>query len=307
MRIMNQMKNGFTLVELLVSLTIFGMIAIGLYYFYDRGRWMYLQSERRANLQENGRLAMEAMEREMRLIGFGVPTGTEIGSNITFNPVIFEGDDNMIGFRGDVDTWNSFPTDQSGSPTIAGGASSISVEYPNLACPINNIPLLIVERGSNWQSTTCTGRSSTAINIAPGVTKDFAVSETEIFSPLHVFYRFSPDTNGDSICDQATTSLPDYTQCVIERAEERSLTPIVDPTNPSTWQTFATNIKQFRLRYFRKDAGSLTELAVPLDSLSNSVDVIRVEITATDRSDRARQAYQDAEFRTEILVRKRRY
>src|SRR5262245_32676094 len=106
---MDQKKNGFTLIEMLVSVAIFAVIMIGVYYFYDSGRWLYLHSENRANMQENGRLAMEGMEREMRMIGFGIPGGTQINNNVSWNPAIIYGDDNQIGFRGDVNSYNSLP------------------------------------------------------------------------------------------------------------------------------------------------------------------------------------------------------
>jgi prepilin-type N-terminal cleavage/methylation domain-containing protein len=300
---MKHLEKGFSLLEMLVSVLIFSLIAIGIYYFFDTGKWMYLHSEKRANMQENGRLAMEAMEREMRLIGFGVPTGGSVGGNLSWNPAVFSGDDNSIVFRGDVDNYNSLST-----ASIASGASSISVENPEYACPFDGIPILIVERGRNWQSTTCSGRTSTAINISPGATQAFAIQDVEIFaSPLHVMYRLTPDTNGDSICDEATQTKPNYDNCIIERAEERYLTPpVTDPMVNATWQTFATNISEFRLRYFRKTNAGPVALSVPLGILTSAVDVIQIDITATDRADKVGE-YQSSNFMTQVLVRKHRY
>ena len=99
-------QNGFTMIEMLVSVVIFGFIVIGIYYFFDSGRWLYLHSEKRSNLQENGRLAIEGMEREMRMIGLGIPNGTQINSNLTWNPPVIYGTVNTIGFRGDVASYN---------------------------------------------------------------------------------------------------------------------------------------------------------------------------------------------------------
>ncbi len=302
---MKRLEKGVSLLEMIVSVAIFSLMAIGIYYFFDSGRWMYLHSEKRANLQENGRLTLEAMEREMRLIGFGVPNGGQIGANLTWNPAVYSGDDNQIVFRGDVDSYNSLPTGP-----IASGASTITVETGEgkFACPFDGIPILIVERGRNWQSTTCSSRTGDVLNITPGAAQAFAVAETEIFaSPLHVMYRLTPDTNGDSICDEATAAKPDYTQCEIQRAAERYLTPPVsDPTLTATWQTFATNISEFRLSYYRKTSAGPIALTVPLGVFTNSVDIIQIDLTATDRADKVGD-YQSADFTTQVLVRKHRY
>ncbi len=298
---MDRMERGFTLIELLVSVVVFAFVALGIYYLYDSGRWFYLQSEKKANMQENGRLLMEAMEREMRLIGFGIPSGGQIGGNVTLNPAIFEGGVNFIGFRGDVDTVNTFPI-----ANVSGGSITVEEDTEELACPAPPMPIIIVQRGRNWQSTNCTATSEDTLTISPAAVTTFAASETEIFSPVHVFYRFPADADSNGICDQATATLPDYSQCIVQRAERRDLLPQTDPVNEAAWQTFATNISEFRLRYFRKTSGGPVELAVPLGIVSNSVDLIRLEITATDRTNRAGQ-FQSSDFQTEILVRKHRY
>lgn len=305
---MKEMSRGYSLVEMLVSILIFSLIAIGIYYFFDAGRWMYMHAENRSTLQENGRLAIEGMEREMRMIGLGIPSGGEINTNVTWNPAVIYGTVNTIGFRGDIDSYNSLPT-----ANIASGASNISVQWPEYICPENNTILLIVQNGRKWQSTNCTSRTSTAINISPGAVQAFPSSETELFAPVQVFYRFSPDADNDGICDQDTAIKPDYTQCIIERAAERSLVPITVPT--VAWQTYATNIRRFQFTYFRKTAAGYQALTTPLDTFSNSVDVIRILITATDRASTGSSVaranspneYQSADFTTDVLIRKHRY
>ncbi|MCI0412807.1 prepilin-type N-terminal cleavage/methylation domain-containing protein [bacterium] len=293
---MSCQQRGFTLIEMLVSVTLFSMVVLAVYYFLDRGRWLYLHSERRANMQENGRLAMEAMEREMRLISFGVPEGTAYGSESTWLPAIFEAGINFIGFRGDIENRNSLVTENITNPTVA-------VANVDWICPATGDPLLIIERGRNWFGSTCNNIVGLTVIMVPPPTRNFNAAEIELFAPMHVFYRFTPDTNNDGICDDTS----DLTQCQIQRATRLTNTPETDPENDTDWQVFATNITQFKLRYFIK--GSSTPL-VPLTALSglnlSIIDVIRVDITATDRADRAGQ-YQESNYRTEILVRKRKF
>jgi prepilin-type N-terminal cleavage/methylation domain-containing protein len=301
---MKRMQKGTTLLEMLVGVAVFSIMMIGVYYFFDSGRWMYLKSESRANLQENGRLSMEAMEREIRLISFGVPSGTEIGTQSTWVPAIFLADRSQIGFRGDVDNINSLVTQD-----ITTGDTVINVEWPSLVCPSNGTPVVLVQRERNWLSYTCSNPNDGAgtMSINAGAGADFLAAETEIYSPTHVFYRLTPDIDGDGICDDSTATKPDYSQCIIERAVRSSTTPQTTVASVSDWQTFATNIEQFQLEYFRKQ-GTVTELtALPLNGTDRAlVDVIRITIRATGRSDQV-QDYVSNDFISDILIRKRKF
>ena len=305
---MKKHQTGFTLLEMLVSIAIFSLMMIAIYYFFDSGRWMYLHSEKRANMQENGRLLMEAMEREMRLIGLGVPIGTRFGNEETWLPTIFTAGTSEIGFRGDVDNMNSW---LKGPVTAAAGAQTISVEYPSRACAQANNQLIIVERGRGWNPFVCTNANDAADTLqvtlsgVGSVGHAYSSEEGEIFAPLHVFYRLTPDANADSTCDNTT----DFTQCKIERATALSNLPITAPTLSSDWQTFATNVEIFELEYFVKDDdNSPDELpSVPLTAADRSlVDMIRITLRVKDRADKVGE-YQDALFTSDILVRKRRY
>jgi prepilin-type N-terminal cleavage/methylation domain-containing protein len=297
-KFMNRNQKGFTLLEMLVSVAIFSLMMIAVYYFFDSGRWMYLKSEKKANLQENGRVAMEAMEREMRMIAFGLPTGTQIGTEITWMPAIFNAERSEIGFRGDIDNENSLPT-----ANIASADTTISVQWPEWVCPSNNTPIVLVERGRNWLSRTCGSRTATTITLSSAAGHDFMSAETEIFSLAHVFYRVTPDTDSDGVCDLTEN----FEQCKIERAKRVNLLPQTAVESESDWKTFATNIRQFRLEYYRKTTDVLELTSLPLGAGDRSlVDLIRIELIATDRSDKV-QEYQDSEFVSEILVRKRKF
>jgi prepilin-type N-terminal cleavage/methylation domain-containing protein len=294
---MKRMQKGFTLLEMLVSITIFSLMMMAIYYFFDSGRWMYLKSEKRANMQENGRLTMEAMEREMRMISFGLPSGTEIGTQVSWMPAIFNAERSEIGFRGDVDNVNSLPT-----ANIASGDTIVSVQWPDWVCPSNGTPIVLVERGRNWLSYTCSNPTLTTITLDSAAGHDFSSAETEIFSPLHVFYRLTPDSDSNGECDLTTN----FENCKIERASLLDVAPQTAVADED-WQTFATNIRQFRLEYYRKTTVVSELTTVPLAAGDRAlVDLIRIELIATDRSDKVQQ-YQDAEFVSEILIRKRKF
>ena len=304
---MKGLNRGFTLLEMLVSIAIFSLMMIAIYYFFDSGRWMYLHAEKRSNMQENGRLTMEAMEREMRMIGVGVPRGTRFGSEESWLPAIFLAEVNAISFRGDIDNINSW---LKGPVTNSAGAQTIDVEYPSVTCPIavvNPIPMIIIENGRGWNPFTCTnpndGADTLSVTLAGGSTAHaYTAAEGEIFAPQHVFYRLTPDADDNCVCDETE----DFTQCKIERATLLANTP---QTSPTSWETLATNVEILEFEYFRKDNdNSPNELTTtPLTGVDLSiVDMIRITLQVKDRADKAGE-YQDALFMSDILVRKRRY
>jgi prepilin-type N-terminal cleavage/methylation domain-containing protein len=61
--------SGFTLVEVLVALTIGGIFCLALYGFYSLHVRVLKAEEIRLHIQENGRLAIDFLVRELRLAG----------------------------------------------------------------------------------------------------------------------------------------------------------------------------------------------------------------------------------------------
>lgn len=61
---------GFTLLELLVSMAIVGIVMAGIYSVYHAQQKSYLAQEQVAAMQQNLRAAMYLMEREIRMAGY---------------------------------------------------------------------------------------------------------------------------------------------------------------------------------------------------------------------------------------------
>ncbi|MBN1907686.1 MAG: prepilin-type N-terminal cleavage/methylation domain-containing protein, partial [Deltaproteobacteria bacterium] len=60
---------GFTLVELLIAMAIAGVVMAGVYSAYSSQQRSYLAQEQVAAVQQNLRVAMYFMEREIRMAG----------------------------------------------------------------------------------------------------------------------------------------------------------------------------------------------------------------------------------------------
>jgi len=63
-------QSGFTLVELMVAMSIFLLILVGIFQVFDPSSRAYSTTERKVNVQQNGRVAMDAMSRQIRMAGY---------------------------------------------------------------------------------------------------------------------------------------------------------------------------------------------------------------------------------------------
>ena len=67
--IRSQGEGGFTLAEVLVATTLSTMVLLGLYLLYDVNQATFIRGEQRTDLQQNARIGMDRLVRELRLAG----------------------------------------------------------------------------------------------------------------------------------------------------------------------------------------------------------------------------------------------
>ena len=87
---MNQ--RGFTLTELLVAMAILGMVLAGVYTLQQQGLYSYLMGSAKVEAQQNARIAMDLMIRELRsatsvtaIAGSDVSFVDQNGATIRYN------------------------------------------------------------------------------------------------------------------------------------------------------------------------------------------------------------------------------
>jgi Tfp pilus assembly protein PilV len=68
-------RRGFTLMEVLIALSTFVIVLIAIYTSFDSSQRTYAAGEQRADIQQSARIAMEMMSADLRLAGYGFPTG----------------------------------------------------------------------------------------------------------------------------------------------------------------------------------------------------------------------------------------
>lgn len=276
-----KLERGFTLVELLVSVLIFVLVLLAVYSLFDQGAWVYLHSSRRANIQQIARVALEQMERDIRMSGFGVPTGDEFGAGTgTWTPEMFVAAPGRVYFRADIDKGHTWLRQD-----IAGaGVRTLSVENPSFVCADPGTTRIILVNDSRvWQPFTCTAMD--AGNKTIDVDNDAMPCDSEvceIFTPEHIFYRLTGDADNNGICDNIDPD--DDPFCSIERAVVTGNDPAANSAVPpdAEFKELATNIISFDVQ---------------------STGLMQVRLIVRDRSMEGPQKYQDVVLTTEILVR----
>ncbi|MFZ3089484.1 MAG: PilW family protein [Nitrospirota bacterium] len=123
---------GFTLIEILVSLAILGIVLAGIYSVYTMQHKSYIVQEQVANMQQNERVALQMITRDIRMAGLGL----QFCNNAAGGKVIFsDGVNNYNGFGND-DSDRIAVEYHSFSPT-AGGETELTADILLTAASTN--------------------------------------------------------------------------------------------------------------------------------------------------------------------------
>jgi len=96
-------QDGFTLVELMVAMSIFLLILVGIFQVFDPSRNAYQVSERKLDVQQNARVAMDRMARQIRMTGYFPENIDNDNTNDLSNPVQVA-TESALAVAGDLDT-----------------------------------------------------------------------------------------------------------------------------------------------------------------------------------------------------------
>jgi prepilin-type N-terminal cleavage/methylation domain-containing protein len=80
-------QGGFTIVEVLVALSIFLLILMGIMQVFEPSNLAYQSSQRKLNVQQNGRVAMDVMVRQIRMAGYFPENIDTNNANDQQNPI----------------------------------------------------------------------------------------------------------------------------------------------------------------------------------------------------------------------------
>jgi len=93
---------GFTLVELMVAMSIFLLILVGIFQVFDPSHRAYQASERKLDVQQNARVAMDRMTRQIRMAGY-FPENIDTNSANDLANSIQVATESALAVAGDLD------------------------------------------------------------------------------------------------------------------------------------------------------------------------------------------------------------
>lgn len=157
-------RRGFTVVELLISATIMVIVLLAIYLVQDASQATAVRGETQTNIQQNARVAVEAMARDLRMAGYGVPNVACPGT-LT---VIGTASRTSITFRADLRTTTTTLT-----AAAIIGATSLTVDSTT---GLANLDTLYLTDGTNCEVATVQGKTATTITLAAGTAKAYAIN-----------------------------------------------------------------------------------------------------------------------------------
>ncbi len=119
---------GFTLVELLVSLGIAGVVIAGIFGVYQSQQKSYAKQEQIAAMQQNLRAAMYIMEREIRMVGHNPTRTAGVGIQTADNNLIRFTMDLTGGFTDGLDNDGDGSVDNTEEANFGNGRTTESNE-----------------------------------------------------------------------------------------------------------------------------------------------------------------------------------
>lgn len=126
---MDKIKNkGFTLVEILVSLAILGIVLAGIYSVYNMQHKSYIVQEQVAEMQQSERVALQMITRDLRMAGLGLQFCNDAaGGKVIFSdgPNVYNGDGYDASDKIGVE-YHSFSPKDEGETEITTNVPSIS-------------------------------------------------------------------------------------------------------------------------------------------------------------------------------------
>jgi len=264
-------KKGITLIELLVALVIGSIVMAGIYRTFISQQHIYTVQEQVAEMQQNSRLAINQMMREIRMVGFGVKSFPITIGGQNYNNVV------------------NPDTPLAGSITIVAGVGGTAIL--NGLTPPNQIS---VDRLTDAQGNILfdlVDRSFISIDGLESfqIINIIEIDATHKLLTLNNNINNSYKTDGSTVVYAIRAISYGITASVLNRNDNLGGGP----------QPLAENIESFDFQYF--DANGL-QTANPPD-----IRTIRMTITArTDRQDpelKGGDGFRRREITTNIQLR----
>ncbi len=171
-------QRGFTPHEALIAAATFLFIVFAVYLVYEASRNTFARGEVKTDIQQNARMALSTMERELRMAGYGVPALSCPGTL----PRIVEARPRKIIFRADLRNVSTTLT-----AAANAGASSLTVSTTS-GIAVNNS--IYTTDGTNCETHTVQTVGATTLTITPNLTNAYAIG-SQVSRPKDVTFTIS--------------------------------------------------------------------------------------------------------------------
>jgi prepilin-type N-terminal cleavage/methylation domain-containing protein len=210
-------QGGFSLVEILVVMAIMGVVTMAVYSLYQTNQKTATTQDNVVELQQNLRIALDRMERDIRMAGFMVPSSTTPLSAATATSLTLQ-TASAVGRIARVAANFSSPVDATTSVTITVASADMArlfangdrvriIRPPNQSQPISNPPFTVTGVNPSGPTIDLSGFSSPGINYKAG---DVIVRTTAgAPDPNTVTYALGASPNNDQLIRTANSGTPD--------------------------------------------------------------------------------------------------
>ncbi len=171
-------QRGFTPLEALIAASIFLFILYAVYFVYDAGRNTFARGEAKTDIQQNARMAISTMERELRMVGTGVPAVPCSGALAR----IVEARPRKITFRADLRGVFSTLT-----AAAAAGTSSLSV---NTSSGIAAGDIIYLSDGMHCDALTVQTVTGGTLTLTTSLTRLYGIW-SRVYRPKDVSFTIS--------------------------------------------------------------------------------------------------------------------
>jgi len=96
-------QDGFTLVEMMVAISIFLLILVGVFQVFEPSNKAYLNSQHKLGVQQNGRVAMDTIVRQIRMTGYFPENVNDTNLANDVSNRIQAGSESALAVAGDLD------------------------------------------------------------------------------------------------------------------------------------------------------------------------------------------------------------
>jgi len=195
-------QQGLTLIELMIAMTIMLFVMLAVLGAYSQGSSLKAHIQSSAKIQNKVRQAMDRVERDLRMIGYGVPDGPKISSTTLWTPVVFYASATAIGYRAEIDGGRAEivctpSSSNSDCPRTKLRLDTIDY-YKDLNCDrpdgaSGDLRLLAVFEGSAWSPVSCSNYSTSDNSITvPTVTNNkFLGGSSEAVTVEQVYFQYA--------------------------------------------------------------------------------------------------------------------